>query len=100
MLSVGVLAEVVEVGSDTRHELLAHGLLGNIEHLLDDVVGELVLHHGPQHRVRVGGRRAGAGWGHWCGTVLLQDLVDEELTLVATGIGHSLLHNVAGELVC
>ena len=68
------------------HQNLALAGLGNINHLLDHVVGVLVLHHGVQRRARAVGV---------CGA----DLLDEEGSLRPVGVLDTLLHHVGGELV-
>ena len=60
--------------------------LGHVDHLLNDVVGVLVLHHDVQRRggaVRVGGA----------------DLLYEESPLLSGGVLDALLHHIAGKLV-
>ena len=86
VLAIGVLPESGEVRSDLVHQDLPLTGLGHVDHLLDDVVGVLVLHHDVQGRagtVRVGGA----------------DLLYEEGPLLPGGVLDALLHDVAGELV-
>ena len=45
VFAVRVLFESVDVGPDVVHEDLPLSRLGHVNHLLDDIVGVLVLHH-------------------------------------------------------
>ncbi len=51
MLAVGELAQRADVRSDLVHEDLALVGLGHVDHLLDHIVGILILHHGEQGTV-------------------------------------------------
>lgn len=48
VLAVGVLPQGRDVGTDLVHQDLALAGLGHVYHLLDHVVGVLVLHHDVQ----------------------------------------------------
>ena len=86
VLAVGVLPEGGDVGPDLVHQNLALAGLRDVDHLLDHVVGVLVLHHD----VEGGGRAVRVGRA---------DLLDQDGTLGPGGVLHALLHHVAGELV-
>ena len=45
MLAIGVFSQGRDVWSYLVHQNLALAGLGHVDHLLDDVVGVLVLHH-------------------------------------------------------
>ena len=68
------------------HQNLALAGLGNINHLLDHIVGVLILHHD----VERGAGTVGVGGA---------DLLDEDSSLRSVSILNTLLHHVAGELV-
>ena len=68
------------------HQDLSLTRLRNVDHLLDDVVGVLVLHHDVQRR----GGTVGVGGA---------DLLDEESSLLPGGVLDTLLHHVTGKLV-
>lgn len=48
MFAVRVLAQRVDMWADTLKQHLAMSGVGNVNHLLNDVVGKLVFHHGEQ----------------------------------------------------
>ena len=55
MLPVRVLPQRRDVRPDLVHQDLALAGLRHVDHLLDDVVGVLVLHHDVQRRTRAVG---------------------------------------------
>ena len=86
MFTVGVFSQSGEVRSDLVHQDLPLTGLRHVDHLLDDVVGVLVLHHDVQRR----GGTVGVGSA---------DLLDEESSLLPGGVLDTFLHHVAGKLV-
>ena len=86
MFAVCVFSQSGNVRSNFVHENLSLAVLGHIYHLLDHVVGVLVLHHDVQCR-------AGTVW------VGGADLVNEDSSLWPVGILNTFLHHVTGEFV-
>ena len=78
VLAVGELAQVGDVRSDLVDECLPLLHVTHLNHLLDDVVGELVLHHAEERAV-----------------VEAAHLLDEHGALRSTRVSHALLHNIA-----
>ena len=80
------LRKVAGTVPDLVHEDLALGGLGHVDHLLNDIVGVLVLHHD----VEGGGGAVAVDGAH---------LLNEGGALPPAGVLHALLHHVAGKLV-
>ena len=63
------------------HQELALAWFGYVYHLLHDVVGELIFHHGIE-----------------CAVIYVAHLLNQSITLHRLAIGHTLFYNIAREL--
>lgn len=85
VLAVGELAQRVYVRTYLVHEYLALRRVGHVDHFLHDIIGVLIFHHRVQTTV--------------CRVLTSAHFLDENGTLVAIRMSHTLFDHIRGELV-